>query len=92
VETINDSPLPIPEASIPNGMKLKELRIMGKNRFGRDTKISYSSWGTAPCWAYSLVYSGNREKYQFIIGMTGQSIPLENEDALIHFERMYERE
>ena len=91
VEQETGGPLSIPEAKIPDGMKLKELRIMGENRFGRDTKIPYTSRGTAPCWAYSISYSGNREKYQFIIGATGQSIPFENEDALIHFERIYER-
>jgi hypothetical protein len=87
VETINGSPLPIPEVRIPNGMKLKELRIMGRNRFGRDTKILYSSRGTTSCWAYSIAYSGDREKYQLIVGATGQSIPFENEDTLLRFEK-----
>jgi len=91
-EKESGGPLSIPEAKIPNGMKLKELRIMGENRFGRDTQIPYTSRGTAPCWAYSIAYSGNREKYRFIIGATGQSVPFENEDALIRFERIYERE
>ena len=89
--TESGTPLSIPEAKIPDGMKLKELRMMGENRFGRDTIIPYTSKGTAPCWAYSITYSGNREKYQFIIGATGQSIPFDNEDALIRFERLYER-
>ena len=91
-EKENGSPLPFHEASIPNGMKLKELRVMGRNRFGRDTIVHYTSHGTTWCWAYSIAYSGNREKYQLIVGATGQSIPFENEDALIRFERMYERE
>ena len=91
-EKENGGPLPIPEAKIPGGMKLKELRIMGENRFGRDTQIPYTSRGTAPCWAYSIAYSGDREKYRFIIGATGQSVPFENEDAVIRFERCHERE
>ena len=91
-EKDNGSPLPIPEAKIPDGMKLKELRIMGQNRFGRDTKIPYTSQGTAPCWAYSIVYSGRREKYRLIIGATGQPISFDNEDAMLRFERLYERE
>ena len=91
-ETNSGRPLPIPEVRVPDGMTLKELRIMGENRFGRDTKIPYTSRGTAPCWAYSLVYSGNREKYQLIVGATGQPIPFDDEDALLRFERLYERE
>jgi len=86
-ENGNGSPLPLPEVKIPDGMKLKELRIMGENRFGRDTKIPYTSRGTAPGWAYSLVGSGNREKYRLIVGATGQAIPFDDEDALIRFER-----
>jgi len=88
----NGQQLSIPEATIPDGMKLKELRIMGENRFGRDTQILYSTRGTAPCWAFSIAYSGNRKKYRFIIGATGQSIPFEDEDALLRFENTYERE
>ena len=86
------SPLAIPEAAIPNGMKLKELRIMGRNRFGRDTVIQYTSHGTTRCWAFSVAYSGNRERYQFIIGATGQAVPFDDADSLLRFERMYERE
>jgi prepilin-type N-terminal cleavage/methylation domain-containing protein len=84
--------LPIPEAKIPDGMKLKELRVMGENRFGRDTIIPYTSEGVAPCWAYSIVYSSGREQYRLIIGATGQSLTIENEDELKRFERMYENE
>ncbi len=83
-------PLPIPAAKIPGGMKIKELRIMGENRFGRDTKIPYTSRGTASCWAYSIAYSRSREKYRLVIGATGQSIPFDNEEALIKFERLYD--
>ena len=91
-ENENGIPLPIPEAHVPSGMKLKELRIMGVNRFGRDTKILYNSRGAASSWAYSIAYSRKREKYQLVVGATGQLIPFENEDALIRFERIYERE
>jgi prepilin-type N-terminal cleavage/methylation domain-containing protein len=91
---VNESgnPLPIPEAKLPGGMKVGELRIRGVNRFGRDTQILYSSRGTAPSWAFSIAYSGNREKYRFIIGGSGQSVSFDNEDALIRFERLYEWE
>jgi prepilin-type N-terminal cleavage/methylation domain-containing protein len=91
-EDMNGRALPIPEASIPNGMRLKELRIMGENRFGRDTLIYYTSRGTTSTWAFSVAYSGNRERYRLIIGATGQSVSFDNEDALIRFERSYERE
>ena len=91
-ENGNGSPLPLPEAKIPDGMKLKELRIMGENRFGRDTKIHYTSRGTTSGWAYSVVYSGNREKYRLIVGATGQAISFDDEDELLRFERLYERE
>jgi prepilin-type N-terminal cleavage/methylation domain-containing protein len=91
-EKENGTPLPIPEAGIPNGMKLKELRIMGRNRFGRDTMILYTSHGTTRCWAFSVAYSGNRERYQFIIGATGQAVPFDDADALLRFERMYAQE
>ena len=85
-------PIPIPEARISGGMKLKELRMMGRNRFGRDTFIPYTSRGTAPCWSFSIAYSGNREQYRLMIGATGQSMSFENEEALIRFEQTYARE
>ena len=91
-ENGNGRPLPLPEVTIPDGMKLKELRIMGESRFGRDTKIPYNTCGTAPGWAYSIVDSRNREKYRLIVGATGQSIPFDDEDAMIRFERFYEHQ
>jgi prepilin-type N-terminal cleavage/methylation domain-containing protein len=87
-ENGNGSPLPLPEAKVPDGMKLKELRIMGENRFGRDTKIPYTTRGVTPGWAYSIVDSGGREKYRLIVGATGQAIPFDDEDSLIRFERL----
>jgi prepilin-type N-terminal cleavage/methylation domain-containing protein len=89
-ESGTGSPLPLSEARIPGGMKLKELRIMGENRFGRDTHIPYTSRGTAPDWAFSIVYAGTREKHRLIVGATGQSIPFDDEETLIRFERLYE--
>ncbi|MDR2706329.1 MAG: prepilin-type N-terminal cleavage/methylation domain-containing protein [Planctomycetaceae bacterium] len=88
----NGDKILLPEIKIPDGMKLKELRIMGENRFGKDTKIHYTSQGIAPCWAYSIVHSGNREQYRLIIGTTGQSVTLPNEDELKRLERLYENE
>ncbi|MDO5554808.1 MAG: prepilin-type N-terminal cleavage/methylation domain-containing protein [Planctomycetia bacterium] len=79
--------LDIPEVKITEGFKLKELRVMGENRFGRDTIIPYTSEGIAPCWALSIAYSGQRERYRLIIGMTGQSISFQSEDELRRFER-----
>lgn len=91
-EKENGSKIPLPEVKVPNGMKLKELRIMGENRFGSDTKILFTSQGIAPCWAYSIVHSGNREQYRFIVGATGQSVTITNEDELKRLERVYENE
>jgi prepilin-type N-terminal cleavage/methylation domain-containing protein len=91
-EQENGSKIWLPEVKVPDGMKLKELRIMGENRFGKDTKIHYTSQGIAPCWAYSIVHSGNREQYRLIIGATGQSVTLPNEDELKRLERLYENE
>jgi hypothetical protein len=69
------------ESNVPDGMKFKELRIMGENRFGSDTKIPFTSQGMAPCWAYRL-----------IIGATGQSMTIANEDKLKRLEQLYENE
>jgi prepilin-type N-terminal cleavage/methylation domain-containing protein len=91
-EKENGNTISLPEIKIPDGMKLKELRIMEKNRFGSDTKIPYTSQGVAPCWAYSIVHSGNREQYRLIIGATGQSLTMTNEDELKRLERLYENE
>jgi prepilin-type N-terminal cleavage/methylation domain-containing protein len=84
--------LSIPEVKIPDGMKLKELRIIGERRFGRDTVIRYTSQGIAPCWAYSVVYSGNREAYRLMIGATGQSLTVADEEELKRFEKMNDDE
>lgn len=91
-ETEDGKKLTIPEAKIPDGLKLKELRIMGENRFGRDTKISYTTEGKASCWAYSLTRSGGQEIWRLMIGATGQSLTVGSEDELNRLERMYENE
>jgi prepilin-type N-terminal cleavage/methylation domain-containing protein len=92
IEKENGDKISLHEVKIPDGMKLKELRIMGENRFGKDTKIPYTSQGIAPCWAYSIVHTGNREQYRLLIGATGQSVTLANEDELKRLERLYENE
>lgn len=91
-EKENGTKLSLPEAKIPDGLKLKELRILGENRFGRDTNISYTSRGKAPVWAYSVTGSGGAENWRMMIGATGQSLTVENEDELRRIERMYEDE
>ncbi|MDR1480183.1 MAG: prepilin-type N-terminal cleavage/methylation domain-containing protein [Planctomycetaceae bacterium] len=91
-EQENGGKFPLPNVKTPDGMKLKELRIMGENRFGKDTKIPYTSQGIAPCWAYSIVHSGNCEQYRLIIGTTGQSLTMVSEEELKQLERLYENE
>jgi prepilin-type N-terminal cleavage/methylation domain-containing protein len=91
-EQENGNKISLLEVNVPDGMKLKELRIMGENRFGSDTKIPFTSQSIAPCWAYSIVHSGNQEQYRLIIGATGQSMTIANEDELKQLERLYENE
>ncbi len=82
--------LPVSETRIPEGFTLIELRIMGKNRFGRDTKIPYTTDGTAPLWAYSITGGSVTETWRMLIGATGQSKTLKSEDELLRIERMIE--
>jgi prepilin-type N-terminal cleavage/methylation domain-containing protein len=82
--------LNIPEVKMPDGFTIKELRLLGENRFGRDTRIPYTSHGTTTLWAYSISSSSVTETWRMMIGATGQSKTLENEDELREIERMIE--
>jgi prepilin-type N-terminal cleavage/methylation domain-containing protein len=84
------SALPFSEVKIPAGLKLTDLRILGENRFGKDTDIPYTSEGISPCWAYRITSSSGQATFHFLIGLTGESLTFNDETELKKWERISE--
>lgn len=76
-----------PIADIPNlrlGARIQwgEFRLRGESILGGRREVPYTTNGTAPLWAYSLILSDQREIYRLMIGATGQSVELESLDEI----------